>query len=542
VRAGPLALDAPRSARPARPGGGRAARAAVLGAVGLLGAALALAHLGAHNALYGVLEYDDGVNFGASLRLTSGLLPYRDFVFLQPPGIALLLSPFAGLAHLVGTREALAWARVATALVGGLNAFLAAFLVRHRGLVAAATAGTVLAVLPTAYFALRTVMLEPYCALFCLLGANLAFSSGAPASPRRLAAGGLAFGVAVAVKLFALAPIALACLVLATRGPRRLLPFAAGTLAGAGALVLPFALLAPHAFAHDVVTSQLLRHATRRRSPVRDRLWGLTGLRGLSSAFSPNSTSLLPDVVGAAELAALGAGSLAPALARRADAAECFALASGLAVVGAIFVPPEYYAHYVYFAWAFLAPAAGCAAARAVRLAGALARSRRARRAGAAAGAVAAAALLAGVGLVAAATAGFVAAATARTGDPGPLLMDAIPPGACVLTDAAILTITADRFLAARPGCPAVVDSTGDWLALDPRHPPQSGGVPAAALVGQWRSWLERADYVLLESPASFRVPWTPALRAELRARFEPVPAPLALYARRSPLRPARGG
>ena len=40
--------------------------------------------------LTGVSEYDDGVYLGAAIRLTQGALPYRDFAFVQPPGMLLL--------------------------------------------------------------------------------------------------------------------------------------------------------------------------------------------------------------------------------------------------------------------------------------------------------------------------------------------------------------------------------------------------------------------------------------------------------------------
>jgi hypothetical protein len=36
--------------------------------------------------LFGVTEYDDGVLFGNALRLVSGVIPYRDFAVVQPPG------------------------------------------------------------------------------------------------------------------------------------------------------------------------------------------------------------------------------------------------------------------------------------------------------------------------------------------------------------------------------------------------------------------------------------------------------------------------
>ena len=40
--------------------------------------------------------YDDGVYLGAALHLVNGVLPYRDFVLLHPPGITLLMTPHRG--------------------------------------------------------------------------------------------------------------------------------------------------------------------------------------------------------------------------------------------------------------------------------------------------------------------------------------------------------------------------------------------------------------------------------------------------------------
>ena len=39
------------------------------------------------NVLLGYHEYDDGAYMGSALRLVHGLIPYRDFVMVQPPGI-----------------------------------------------------------------------------------------------------------------------------------------------------------------------------------------------------------------------------------------------------------------------------------------------------------------------------------------------------------------------------------------------------------------------------------------------------------------------
>ena len=44
--------------------------------------------------------YDDGVHYAAAASLIHGRLPYRDFLFLQPPAMVLAASPFAWLGSL----------------------------------------------------------------------------------------------------------------------------------------------------------------------------------------------------------------------------------------------------------------------------------------------------------------------------------------------------------------------------------------------------------------------------------------------------------
>lgn len=43
--------------------------------------------------LYGLGNYDDGVHFAAALGLINGLMPYRDFLLLHPPVMALTEIP-----------------------------------------------------------------------------------------------------------------------------------------------------------------------------------------------------------------------------------------------------------------------------------------------------------------------------------------------------------------------------------------------------------------------------------------------------------------
>ncbi len=89
--------------------------------------ALACYPLTLPNALLGVHSYlgtgyDDGVYLGAAMRFVHGVLPYRDFVFTQPPGIVLLLSPVALIGRATGTADAMAIGRVLTACVLGADA------------------------------------------------------------------------------------------------------------------------------------------------------------------------------------------------------------------------------------------------------------------------------------------------------------------------------------------------------------------------------------------------------------------------------------
>src|SRR6476661_2472269 len=49
--------------------------------------------------LFGLGNYDDGVYYAAGTALLHGLIPYRDYLFLHPPGIVLLLAPFGLAGH-----------------------------------------------------------------------------------------------------------------------------------------------------------------------------------------------------------------------------------------------------------------------------------------------------------------------------------------------------------------------------------------------------------------------------------------------------------
>ena len=104
----------------------------------------------------------------------------------------------------------------------------------------------------------------------------------------------------------------------------------------------------------------------------------------------------------------------------------------------------------------------------------------------------------------------------------GQAMAHLIPKGACVVTDEASLTISADRFADLPPGCPDIIDALATTLVLSNGVSVQGGADHMPLVVAAWRSWLGKADYVWL-SPAHGsrrRIPWTPALSAWFNANF----------------------
>ena len=91
--------------------------------------------------LLGLGNYDDGVYYAAATGLVHGRLPYHDFLLLHPPGMPLLLAPFALGAQLTSDSYGFAAARLAWMLLGAVNALLIWRILRPIGLVAALFGG-----------------------------------------------------------------------------------------------------------------------------------------------------------------------------------------------------------------------------------------------------------------------------------------------------------------------------------------------------------------------------------------------------------------
>lgn len=501
-----------------------AIRIVVYIAGGCIAFALALFCLSRQNGLYGVTEYDDGVYFGATMHLLSGQLPYRDFVFVQPPGITILLSPLGLIGHIFGSREGIALARIVTAIIAGANAVLAALVMRHRGILASGVAGLVLGVFPPAFIADRTLELEPYLVCLCLIGVACVFSGAEFASNKRIIWGGVFFGLAGTVKSFAILPVFVLAILLFARKRQVLFPFVVAALAGFVIPCLPFFIAAPHGFIHDVITSQLGRQ-TLRRASLPTRLAAIVGLADAARSIHISTTSSLPAIIAAFVGAIVLFGSILPSILHKGSTFEWFCLGSTVAAIAAILIAAPFYNHYTYFSAVFLAlvlahVAWRCAAA--LRARGFDDRTEAQRRVFSGAVAAAVLACIVCVAALITSTSKFDAEVMDHFGDPGPTIASVIPAGSCAVTDAYSLLVSANRISPTDPKCPVIVDATGTWLSYSPDDPPLPCGCGPKdpSLVAAWKGWLSQATYAVFAGARSFRIPWTPALRSWFRANY----------------------
>jgi len=206
----------------------------------------------------GSLQYDDGVYFAAAQHLVVGQLPYRDFVLLHPPGIALALAPLAALSHIIGDANAFAAARLLLIAVGAVNAALVAWIAGRQGAVAGAVGGLLYAVWWVAAGSETTVLLEPILNLLLLLAVALLTRQGS--SPRRAVIAGMLVGASVGFKLW---PVPVLLLLVAwlfwTSRRREACQFVVGCALSLAAIVSPFLTIAPRQMWNQVVIDQITR-------------------------------------------------------------------------------------------------------------------------------------------------------------------------------------------------------------------------------------------------------------------------------------------
>ncbi len=462
-----------------------------------------------HGYLGRQISYDDGVYMGAATLFGDGIVPYRDFVFLHPPGVVLLLTPFALIGRCVGTAVANEAARLFVVFVAMADVVLFARVVRMRPTLAMAAGLVVFTLHPDVLTANQTIYLEPLLIAACLVGTALVFDGEGFATQRwRWWVGGALFGLACGIKLWGLCPFLALAVVAVVSGYRT--HAARLVLAGVGAFTVvcaPFLVMAPTAFVHDVLVVQASR-TDPGSSSIMSRIGNLLYLPS-SLTSRPRPNSLAPQVLTIPQQVVIGVtAGLAIAIVvwsvlrtRRQplSALEWCSLASVGLVTGAFTVSGDYYSHYGAFAAVFFGLVASAAVARLMSVRETKTSLPKTRPTGMVlvmAGVVVAAVVLVGYGVHTQRT------RTARwmlTSESLNQISVAIPPGPCVVTDDVSVLLLSRRFSVNDPRCPRVIDSFAADLALTDGHVGQFEATGAVQRV--WLAWLERADIVVSDEP-----------------------------------------
>ncbi|MGZ6928289.1 MAG: hypothetical protein ACXVJF_16410 [Acidimicrobiia bacterium] len=147
--------------------------------------------------------YDEAVYVGASWLLRSAHVPYRDFVFVFPPGALVLLWPFTTVtAWFGGPALTVTAVRVGAAVAGGLTAYvLGRVTARELGGVAGVVAAAVFVTMPSVVVADGSGLQEPFVNLAVVAAAAVLTRRDGSRRARRAIVGGLLLGAAVSVKL-----------------------------------------------------------------------------------------------------------------------------------------------------------------------------------------------------------------------------------------------------------------------------------------------------------------------------------------------------
>jgi alpha-1,2-mannosyltransferase len=256
--------------------------------------------------LFGIGNYDDGVYYAAATGIVHGLIPYRDFLILHPPGMPLLLTPFALAAQLTSDSYGFAAARVAWMLLGALNAALIWKILKPIGQVAAIFGGLSYAVFYPAVYSDKSTLLEcpaTTALLIAILMLQPLINSGSISRWKIFLAGALV-GLTIAIKVwgFVTLLIVLAWLLLIRRF-RAALQTLIGSAAAAALICLPFFVVAPTTMWNQLVRDQLFRRGGSGR-PAIDRLDAMAGLSIVGRSYPAAITA-------AAVIALLGCAALA---------------------------------------------------------------------------------------------------------------------------------------------------------------------------------------------------------------------------------------
>lgn len=468
----------------------------LIGALGVVAFLTRLLPLLESGTLGGFRGYDDGVHYAAGVHLLAGSLPYRDYVLVHPPGIAVLMLPFALIGQLVTDPAGVAAARVFFALLGTLNTLMLGILLRRWGYPAVIAGAGIYAVGSIATIAERSIMLSPILGA-CVLAALLAMRDYRLAPRRAVTVAAIFLGLALCFKLWAVLPILVVAVMVAVRcGPPLLLRFLVAGAATCLFVMGPFFILAPGAMFTDVILAQVARTDGTAKDLVH-RLGDFAGIHAV-----PWVLFLLGALVALCIVAAAAVGLSRGRKPRERGEEFWWAMLASV-VVCALLASASFFDHYPNFAAPYLALCLGvfvgaCAAALSRRQAS---QDRQTGWKPRAPGAVMAAlglALLIPVGVR-----GFVLEPQPLPGVVGADLVAAAAPYDCVFSTYAYMGIMSNSLSRSmRHGCDSIVDVFGtrmvEGLSVNAAGPVLRTGMSSQGLQD---SQLNKAQAAVVGAP-----------------------------------------
>jgi hypothetical protein len=468
-----------------------------------------------HDVLGGVTFPWAGTNLASSVALSNGQLPYNTFLtsfpLTQPPGMTILLLPFAFASHGGDAAGAMAAARIFTALVAIFNVLMVGVTARKHGVASSFIAGTLFALFPLAFYATASYTLEVYLVFFCLMSFNSAFSQGFMQKGGRLVTAGALMGFAITIKPWAIVPAAALLICAAVYWREALGRVAAGM---AGGVIVPcifFFVASPSAFLHDVVAAEISTGGASGANAGGSRLAQLLGITpplGFSSAGS------LPGVVLLIITVLVLVAALAKASGSTPQDWVIFGTAIGLMGLG--FLPGVLPLQYGYFLAAFGAILLGNTVGKIISIVSTVSVG-----AGDTSSTVAGGFTLLMIGGMLAVMAVCVpkeanferAYFEANGNNESSFVAKSVPAGSCVTSNDPEELVLAGRF-DVPSSCPNFPDPAGISQAAG------AGALPSnPTVVSDWERVFSGSKY-FLEVPGGSTIPWSPALLSYFQKDF----------------------
>lgn len=308
----------------------------ILIAVFLLGLLMRLVPLLVRGGLGFWNGYDDGVYYASADAVTFGHLPYRDFVLLHPPGMTVLLVPFAAMGRVTTDATGMILARVFFIAVGALNASLVAALARRWSWRAGVMAGLLYACWYPAVVTEQSARLEVLGTTALLVALLFLVRLTATVRPRHELLAGVALGLGATVKIWGVAPwLVLVAWELLRRRWAAATRLVVGGAAAVAVLLLPFFVAAPTRMFDMVIRDQF------RRAPIHPsetlRLSSIFGIGNGITTHHPTIATLVGVVLAVSVLVCLRDGLAQPI---------ALVFAGNLAV---LLTSPSYFRHYAEF-------------------------------------------------------------------------------------------------------------------------------------------------------------------------------------------------